>query len=88
MYIHNVQFAGNLVKQAGLHYTPQGTPVANASLGVTRATRSIMRRKTIKATGSTPLSVSLPAPPLLSCLLSKKFPADLHDDPLGVSRLH
>jgi hypothetical protein len=34
MYIHNVQFAGNLVKQAGLHYTPQGTPVPHASLGV------------------------------------------------------
>src|SRR5215471_15019022 len=34
MQINDVKIAGNLVKQAEVHYTPQGTPVANASLGV------------------------------------------------------
>src|SRR5262249_46049739 len=34
MQINDVKIAGNLVKQAEVHYTSQGVPVANASLGV------------------------------------------------------
>jgi single-strand DNA-binding protein len=34
MEINDVKIVGNLVKQAEVHYTAQGTPVANASLGV------------------------------------------------------
>src|SRR5262245_6611307 len=34
MDLNDVKIAGNLVKEAELRYTPQGTPVANVSLGV------------------------------------------------------
>ena len=34
MQLNDVKIAGNLVKHAEVHYTPQGTPVANCSLGV------------------------------------------------------
>jgi single-strand DNA-binding protein len=34
MQWNEVRIAGNLVKNPELRYTPQGTPVANASLGV------------------------------------------------------
>ena len=34
MNLNDVKIAGNLVKEPELRYTPQGTPVANASLGV------------------------------------------------------
>ena len=34
MNLNDVKIAGNLVKEPELHYTPQGTPVANVSLGV------------------------------------------------------
>jgi single-strand DNA-binding protein len=34
MNLNDVKIAGNLVKEPELRYTPQGTPVANVSLGV------------------------------------------------------
>ena len=34
MDLNDVKIAGNLVKEAELRHTPQGTPVANVSLGV------------------------------------------------------
>jgi single-strand DNA-binding protein len=34
MNLNDVKIAGNLVKDPELRYTPQGTPVANVSLGV------------------------------------------------------
>ena len=34
MDLNDVKIAGNLVKEAELRYTPQGTSVANVSLGV------------------------------------------------------
>jgi single-strand DNA-binding protein len=34
MQLNDVRIVGNLTREAEVHYTPQGTPVANASLGV------------------------------------------------------
>jgi single-strand DNA-binding protein len=34
MQMNDVKIVGHLTRQAEVHYTPQGTPVANASLGV------------------------------------------------------
>ena len=34
MQMNDVRIVGNLTREAEVHYTPQGTPVANASLGV------------------------------------------------------
>jgi single-strand DNA-binding protein len=34
MNLNDVKIAGNLVHEPELHYTPQGTPVTNVSLGV------------------------------------------------------
>ena len=34
MQLNDVKIVGNLVKEAELRYTPQGTPVANISIGV------------------------------------------------------
>ena|SRR6516162_255521 len=34
MQLNDVKIVGNLVKEAEVRYTPQGTPVANVSLGV------------------------------------------------------
>src|SRR6516164_6736693 len=34
MQLNHVRIVGNLTREAEVHYTPQGTPVANASLGV------------------------------------------------------
>ena len=34
MNLNDVKIAGNLVQEPELHYTPQGTPVTNVSLGV------------------------------------------------------
>jgi single-strand DNA-binding protein len=46
MNLNDVKIAGNLVQEPELHYTPQGTPVTNVSLGVNETYTSNNEKRT------------------------------------------
>ena len=60
MNLNDVKIAGNLVQEPELHYTPQGTPVTNVSLGVNE-TYTLNNEK---RTATTLLMFNCGAPPL------------------------
>jgi single-strand DNA-binding protein len=47
MQLNDVKIVGNLVKDAEVRYTPQGTPVANVSLGVNENYSVDSQKKTL-----------------------------------------
>jgi single-strand DNA-binding protein len=47
MQLNDVRIVGNLTREAEVHYTPQGTAVANASLGVNESYTVDGQKKTL-----------------------------------------
>jgi single-strand DNA-binding protein len=47
MQLNDVRIVGNLTREAEVHYTPGGTPVANASLGVNESYTADNQKKNL-----------------------------------------